>query len=254
MISLRSIILANLTRSLRSLVRLTRTGGKGTPRRKVVKKSQAASQGDDRKLQAALKKLNVTSVAGVEEVNMFKDDGNVLHFASPRGASFSSSFLPSLPSLTSFFGIDGLFEMNGMCWTEWILNTVNGGRTDHRIGRIGRGPLAVGIWPLSPGLRPDPTGGHHASEMDIRWRSWGGAGLESIVRPIDVSIHPPICSPLLLHPSVSALYIYNPRCARRVPMPHSPRCAPFIPLLPPPSSLCSSLSRCAPPSLRSVRR
>lgn len=63
------------------------TGGKGTPRRKVVKKSQAASQGDDRKLQAALKKLNVTAVAGVEEVNMFKDDGNVLHFASPRGES-----------------------------------------------------------------------------------------------------------------------------------------------------------------------
>jgi len=64
------------------------TGGKGTPRRKVVKKSQAASQGDDRKLQAALKKLNVTAVSGVEEVNMFKDDGNVLHFASPRGALF----------------------------------------------------------------------------------------------------------------------------------------------------------------------
>jgi hypothetical protein len=66
---------------------ISQTGGKGTPRRKVVKKSQASSQGDDRKLQAALKKLNVTQIAGVEEVNMFKDDGNVLHFASPRGES-----------------------------------------------------------------------------------------------------------------------------------------------------------------------
>lgn len=63
------------------------TGGKGTPRRKVVKKSQSASQGDDRKLQAALKKLNVTAVGGVEEVNMFKEDGNVLHFQAPRGGS-----------------------------------------------------------------------------------------------------------------------------------------------------------------------
>ncbi|RYZ89871.1 MAG: hypothetical protein EOP04_05625 [Proteobacteria bacterium] len=72
--------------SLRSRMMCVRdTGGKGTPRRKVVKKSQAASQGDDRKLQAALKKLNVTAVAGVEEVNMFKDDGNVLHFAHPFG-------------------------------------------------------------------------------------------------------------------------------------------------------------------------
>ena len=118
MISLRSIILANLTRSLRSLVRLTRTGGKGTPRRKVVKKSQAASQGDDRKLQAALKKLNVTSVAGVEEVNMFKDDGNVLHFASPRGASFSSFFhLPSFPSLRSFFAV--FLRIGWIIWDGW---------------------------------------------------------------------------------------------------------------------------------------
>ncbi|ODN87123.1 nascent polypeptide-associated complex subunit beta [Cryptococcus wingfieldii CBS 7118] len=61
-----------------------RLGGKGTPRRKVVKKSVTATQGDDRKLQAALKKLGVQPIAGVEEVNMFKEDGNVLHFAAPR--------------------------------------------------------------------------------------------------------------------------------------------------------------------------
>lgn len=60
------------------------TGGKGTPRRKQVKKSATASQGDDRKLQAALKKLGVQPITGVEEVNMFKDDGNVLHFGAPR--------------------------------------------------------------------------------------------------------------------------------------------------------------------------
>ncbi|WVN87238.1 nascent polypeptide-associated complex subunit beta [Cryptococcus depauperatus CBS 7841] len=61
-----------------------RIGGKGTPRRKVVKKSVTASQGDDRKLQAALKKLGVQPITGVEEVNMFKEDGNVLHFSAPR--------------------------------------------------------------------------------------------------------------------------------------------------------------------------
>jgi hypothetical protein len=60
-------------------------GGKGTPRRKQVKKSVTATQGDDRKLQAALKKLGTQPIAGVEEVNMFKEDGNVLHFAAPRG-------------------------------------------------------------------------------------------------------------------------------------------------------------------------
>jgi hypothetical protein len=84
------------------------TGGKGTPRRKVVKKSQAASQGDDRKLQAALKKLNVTAVGNVEEVNMFKDDGNVLHFASPRGESmFADSRQAGGLEVSSFDGPTG---------------------------------------------------------------------------------------------------------------------------------------------------
>lgn len=43
--------------------------------------------GDDRKVQAALKKLNVQPVVGVEEVNMFREDGNVLHFQRPAGES-----------------------------------------------------------------------------------------------------------------------------------------------------------------------
>ncbi|BFZ64212.1 Nascent polypeptide-associated complex subunit beta [Saitoella coloradoensis] len=60
-----------------------RTGGKGTPRR-VVKKKGAATGGDDKKLSAALKKLNVQPITGIEEVNMFKEDGNVIHFTAPK--------------------------------------------------------------------------------------------------------------------------------------------------------------------------
>lgn len=41
--------------------------------------------GEDPKLQAALKKLQVEPVSGIEEVNMFKEDGNVLHFSAPKG-------------------------------------------------------------------------------------------------------------------------------------------------------------------------
>jgi nascent polypeptide-associated complex subunit beta len=66
----------------------TPSGGKGTPRRKQVKKSGATAAGDDRKLQTALKKMNVQPVTGVEEVNMFKEDGNVLHFGRPTGESW----------------------------------------------------------------------------------------------------------------------------------------------------------------------
>lgn len=59
-----------------------RIGGKGTPRRKVKKVTH--SSGDDKKLQSALKKLNVQMIGGIEEVNMFKANGHVIHFTSPK--------------------------------------------------------------------------------------------------------------------------------------------------------------------------
>ncbi|CZT08126.1 probable Nascent polypeptide-associated complex subunit beta [Rhynchosporium graminicola] len=57
--------------------------GKGTPRRKV-KKTHKTGGVDDKKLQTALKKLNVQPIQAIEEVNMFKSDGNVIHFAAPK--------------------------------------------------------------------------------------------------------------------------------------------------------------------------
>jgi nascent polypeptide-associated complex subunit beta len=69
-----------------------RIGGKGTVRRKIVRKPKPSGAQDDKKLQAALKKLNVQPIQGVEEVNMFREDGNVLHFSAPKGDSSGSSF------------------------------------------------------------------------------------------------------------------------------------------------------------------
>jgi nascent polypeptide-associated complex subunit beta len=60
--------------------------GKGTPRRKVKKVHKSAGT-DDKKLQTALKKLNVQPIQAIEEVNMFKTDGNVIHFSAPKGIS-----------------------------------------------------------------------------------------------------------------------------------------------------------------------
>ncbi|KAJ3328689.1 Nascent polypeptide-associated complex subunit beta [Blyttiomyces sp. JEL0837] len=68
-----------------------RIGGKGTPRRKVKKVVKSAGA-DDKKLQATLKKFNAQPIAGIEEVNMFKADGSVLHFSAPKvQASLASS-------------------------------------------------------------------------------------------------------------------------------------------------------------------
>jgi len=60
-----------------------RTGGKGTVRRKHKAVRKAASH-DDKRLKAALSKLNVRDIPAIEEVNLFKDDGHVIHFASPK--------------------------------------------------------------------------------------------------------------------------------------------------------------------------
>jgi nascent polypeptide-associated complex subunit beta len=72
------------------------SGGKGTVRRKIVRKVKPSAAQDDKKLQGALKKLNVQPIPGVEEVNMFREDGNVLHFTAPKGMHsrppFSKSF------------------------------------------------------------------------------------------------------------------------------------------------------------------
>ncbi|KAH9827545.1 nascent polypeptide-associated complex subunit beta [Teratosphaeria destructans] len=57
--------------------------GKGTPRRKV-KKVHKSSGTDDKKLQTTLKKMNVQPITAIEEVNMFKSDGNVIHFSAPK--------------------------------------------------------------------------------------------------------------------------------------------------------------------------
>jgi nascent polypeptide-associated complex subunit beta len=62
-----------------------RIGGKGTPRRKT--KKPAKVHADSSKVTAALKKLNVQPVGGIEEVNMFRLDGKVLHFKHPKGSA-----------------------------------------------------------------------------------------------------------------------------------------------------------------------
>ncbi|GAA5828359.1 hypothetical protein JCM5353_004805 [Sporobolomyces roseus] len=59
-------------------------GAKGPVRRKAIPKN-VQSQADDKKVQLALKKLNVQPIGHVDEVNMFLDDSsNVIHFQAPK--------------------------------------------------------------------------------------------------------------------------------------------------------------------------
>ena len=100
-----------------------RTGGKGTVRRKH-KAAHKVTAADDKKLNATLKKLGVTPIPGVEEVNLFKADGQVIHFASPKvqasissntyavsGHSATKSLQELLPGIINQLGPDNLANL-----------------------------------------------------------------------------------------------------------------------------------------------
>ena len=61
----------------------SRTGGKGSVRRKKKAIHKTATS-DDKKLGSTLKKLGVTNIPAIEEVNIFTSDGNVIHFSNPK--------------------------------------------------------------------------------------------------------------------------------------------------------------------------
>jgi len=103
----------------------SRTGGKGTLRRK--KKNQRKSNNtEDKRLQAQLKKLQVNSIPAIEEVNLFKEDGKVIHFTNPRvqasiaantyvvsGKAEEKDLTDLLPSILPQLGPSALDDLKG---------------------------------------------------------------------------------------------------------------------------------------------
>ena len=59
------------------------TGGKGSVRRKH-KTVRKATVHDDKRLKSLLNKFQPRDIPGIEEVNMFKDDGTLIHFKNPK--------------------------------------------------------------------------------------------------------------------------------------------------------------------------
>jgi len=101
-------------------------GGKGTARRKV-KAKHVASVADDKKLQGQMKKLGVNTIPGIEEVNMFTEDNQVIHFDNPRvqasygsntyvvsGSNETKPLQDMLPQIISQLGPDNLMSLQKM--------------------------------------------------------------------------------------------------------------------------------------------
>ena len=100
------------------------TGGKGAARRKKKASSRSSSAQSDVKLSVALKKLGATNIPGIEEVNLFKEDGKVIHFKNPKvqasisantyivsGPSDTKPLQELLPSIVSQLGIDNFAQL-----------------------------------------------------------------------------------------------------------------------------------------------
>ncbi|KAJ4941703.1 hypothetical protein JOQ06_011579 [Pogonophryne albipinna] len=100
-----------------------RIGGKGSARRKkkVVHRTATA---DDKKLQFSLKKLGVNNISGIEEVNMFTNQGTVIHFNNPKvqaslaantftitGHAENKQLTEMLPGILNQLGADSLTSL-----------------------------------------------------------------------------------------------------------------------------------------------
>ncbi|KAK0182579.1 hypothetical protein PV327_000704 [Microctonus hyperodae] len=90
----------------------------------------ATAATDDKKLQSCLKKLSVNTIPGIEEVNMIKDDGTVIHFNNPKAqASLSANtfaitghgenkqITEMLPGILSQLGPEGLTQLKRLAST-----------------------------------------------------------------------------------------------------------------------------------------
>jgi nascent polypeptide-associated complex subunit beta len=108
---------------LKQLQEQVRIGGKGTQRRKKKVVHRTATT-DDKKLQSSLKKLGVNSIPGIEEVNLIKDDGQVIHFNNPKvqasltantfaitGHAETKKLSEMIPSILSQLGLENLSNL-----------------------------------------------------------------------------------------------------------------------------------------------
>lgn len=119
-----------------------RSGGKGTPRR-PAKRGPARSGTDDKKLLQTLKKLNTQPIQGIEEVNMFKEDGNVIHFKGPKvnasvpsntfaiyGNGEDKELTELVPGILNQLGPDSLASLRKLAESYQAMSKAEGGEGD----------------------------------------------------------------------------------------------------------------------------
>ncbi|XP_069126096.1 transcription factor BTF3 homolog 4-like [Argopecten irradians] len=125
---------------LKQLQQQVRIGGKGTARRKKKVVHRTATT-DDKKLQSSLKKLSVSNIPGIEEVNMIKDDGMVIHFNNPKvqaslaantfaitGQAENKQIAEMLPGILNQLGAESLSSLKKLASS--VTGSMSGGSGD----------------------------------------------------------------------------------------------------------------------------
>lgn len=111
-----------------------RIGGKGTPRRKK-KVVHAFQTLNDKKLQAGLKKICVNTIPAIDEINMIKDNGTVIHFKNAQaqvslaantftiiGHGETKQITEMLPGILNHLGPDQLEKLaSTSANTGWVV-------------------------------------------------------------------------------------------------------------------------------------
>merc|ERR1719263_1496664 len=134
---------------LKARFEAVRTGGEGTVRRKKLKK-HASHGADEKQLQAQLKKLGVNAIPGIEEVNMFKEDGSVIHFATPKvqacvtsntftitGHGEEKQLQELLPGIINQLGPDNLMNLKRLAEAHAAASSVNAVGAEDDIPDVG---------------------------------------------------------------------------------------------------------------------
>jgi len=130
----------------------TRTGGgKNAMRRKKFRQKKSTNEFEKR-LQANLKKLSCNTIPGIEEVNLFKSDGTVIHFISPKvdAEVSSNTFIVSgnythnkieelLPGILPQIGSDHLTQLKDYAEKFEALKPNNDDEDNSNVAGVGGG-------------------------------------------------------------------------------------------------------------------
>lgn len=115
----------------------SRVGGRGSARR-TKRPTQKVNGTDDRKLQGTFKKLGCHPIPAIEEVNLFMENGQVIHFVNPRmqasipanvfvvsGHSESKPLQDLLPGIAPQLGAENLMALKKIAEQAFAAQAAN---------------------------------------------------------------------------------------------------------------------------------